>query len=351
MRLMVTSMRNEGPYILEWIAYHRLIGFDHFLIYSNDCEDGTDALLDQLTSFGVTHVRNDKIGKRGIQWTALNLASKHDLVKQAKWVAFCDVDEFIHIKCGAGTLDDLFAATPDADAIAMTWRLFGNNEVVEIIDQPVIEQFTRAAPFPCNLPWQASQIKTLFRNDGHYGKLGVHRPRQPNPEMPPARWVDGSGNALPEQFARDGIVTYGNIGGMDLVCVNHYSIRSAKAFLVKSERGLPNRSDKAIDAGYWAERNFNQVEELGIQRHLPSVSEAMAEMKDNSRIAAIHDDAVAWHQHRAEAMLDHLEPLQLLIGIIGVTRTDVSAEVSAPLVAKRAKIARAMKAAKGNSAP
>ena len=33
-------MRNEAPFILEWIAYHRAIGFDDFLIYSNDCSDG-----------------------------------------------------------------------------------------------------------------------------------------------------------------------------------------------------------------------------------------------------------------------------------------------------------------------
>ncbi len=35
-------MKNEGPYIVEWIAYHRAIGVDNFLIYTNGCEDGTD---------------------------------------------------------------------------------------------------------------------------------------------------------------------------------------------------------------------------------------------------------------------------------------------------------------------
>ncbi|MFN4129742.1 MAG: glycosyltransferase family 2 protein, partial [Paracoccaceae bacterium] len=45
---IVTTMKNEGPFILEWIAYHRAIGVDDFLIYTNDCTDGTDTMLDLL---------------------------------------------------------------------------------------------------------------------------------------------------------------------------------------------------------------------------------------------------------------------------------------------------------------
>ena len=39
-------MKNEGPYILEWLAYHRIVGFEDFLIYTNDCEDGTTEILE-----------------------------------------------------------------------------------------------------------------------------------------------------------------------------------------------------------------------------------------------------------------------------------------------------------------
>ena len=43
--VIVTCMKNEGPFILEWIAYHRMIGVDDFLVYTNDCDDGTDSLV------------------------------------------------------------------------------------------------------------------------------------------------------------------------------------------------------------------------------------------------------------------------------------------------------------------
>jgi len=32
-------VQNEAPYIAEWIAYHRLIGFEHFFIYDNHSND------------------------------------------------------------------------------------------------------------------------------------------------------------------------------------------------------------------------------------------------------------------------------------------------------------------------
>ncbi|MEM8752397.1 MAG: glycosyltransferase family 2 protein, partial [Pseudomonadota bacterium] len=58
-RLIITSMKNEGPHIVEWVAYHRVIGFTDFLVYTNDCEDGTDAMLDRLQAMGVlAHERN-----------------------------------------------------------------------------------------------------------------------------------------------------------------------------------------------------------------------------------------------------------------------------------------------------
>ena len=44
-------------------------------------------------------------------------------------------------------------------------------------------------------------IKTLYRNNGIYGKLGVHRPKQPNSErVKDAQWFSGSGEVLPSAF-------------------------------------------------------------------------------------------------------------------------------------------------------
>ena len=70
--LAIVTLRNEAAFLLEWLAHHRAVGFTDFLFFSNNCQDGTDNMLDQLQAAGlVTHVRNDgPYDKRGIQFTA-----------------------------------------------------------------------------------------------------------------------------------------------------------------------------------------------------------------------------------------------------------------------------------------
>ena len=62
--LLAATMRNEGPYILEWVAHHLATGFTDIVICTNDCVDGSPALLDRLHELGViTHLVH-KVGPR-----------------------------------------------------------------------------------------------------------------------------------------------------------------------------------------------------------------------------------------------------------------------------------------------
>ena len=139
-------MKDEGPYILEWLAYPRAIGFTDFLIYTNDCSDGTDLLLDRLQHNGiVTHVRN-KVLKRGPHLSALKYAKDHHLYSGADWAYVCDADEFLNIKIGNGHVEDLIAHFADADAIPVAWRLFSNNGHLAQFPGLCTEVFTDAQP-------------------------------------------------------------------------------------------------------------------------------------------------------------------------------------------------------------
>ncbi len=63
---IVTTMKNEGPFILEWLAYHRAIGVTDFLIYTNDCTDGTDTMLQMLMAKGLCQWRENPFRR----WTS-----------------------------------------------------------------------------------------------------------------------------------------------------------------------------------------------------------------------------------------------------------------------------------------
>src|SRR5918993_5997334 len=57
--VLVSTMRNEGPHILEWVAYHLAVGFTDIVICTNDCIDESPLLLDRLQQLGlVTHLAN-----------------------------------------------------------------------------------------------------------------------------------------------------------------------------------------------------------------------------------------------------------------------------------------------------
>ena len=78
-------VKDERRYLLEWVAYHRLIGFDRIRIYSNDCSDGTDELLDRMQAAGlVEHVR----------WPSIEGVSAQNSANQDAFRS-CDTDWYL----------------------------------------------------------------------------------------------------------------------------------------------------------------------------------------------------------------------------------------------------------------
>ncbi|MGB0958945.1 MAG: glycosyltransferase family 2 protein [Halocynthiibacter sp.] len=303
--LVVTSMRDEAVHCLEWIAYHLAIGVSHFLIYSNDCSDGTDTILDCLQEAGiVTHVPHTRRGEKTIQWQAFKAASKHEALTQYDWVCVLDSDEFMSLGAGLQTVDDLVAALPTGtDAVAMPWRLFGNNGHSTRPDLLTLEAYTMASPDDILLPLSYF-MKTLFRPSA-FRELGVHRPK--NKADASANWVDGSGRPLSVEFAQKQgrINLFGLSTGRNLVEVNHYSIRSTEDFLCKRLRGLPNRETREIGVGYWAERNFNMVP---VPRILDKLAQTKSTLETLLALPNVRDLSARGHAHHqtqfAKMMVD-----------------------------------------------
>ncbi len=320
--LAVLCVRNEAAFLLEWLAHHRAVGFDDFLIFSNDCDDGTDTMLDRLEAMGlVTHVRNDgPYARGGIQFTALKLAAKHPVLKRADWILPLDIDEFVNIHCGDHTLGALHAALPQATAITLTWRLFGANGQLRYQDAPVLDTFTRCAPAVMHWPWRAAMFKTLYRNDGTYRKPGVHRPRDINDKkLAQARWFDGNGHALPEQFTTKRIFSNFGQDNYGLAQLNHYPLGAMESYVLKADRGRAVHSDDLLGLDYWVERNFNTDTDTSIQSLGQPRADAFADLMQDPTLARLHGDAVQWRKARFEALLEQ-EPFRALFGRLMMTQ-------------------------------
>ncbi len=305
---IVTTMKNEGPFILEWLAYHRAIGVDDFLIYTNDCTDGTDMMLEMLQAKGIVQHRINPFmpgGDLKPQHAALQAAESEPVMQNCGWGICMDVDEFINIKIGDGRLESLYKAMGEANMISLTWRLFGNAEVHGYDDRFLLDQFTRCAPEVIRKPHQAWGFKTLFRNIDIYKKLGVHRPKGLIPDLwDRVKWLNGSGKPLPRTMFRNGWRSTLETYGYDWACLNHYAVRSAESFLVKRDRGRVNHVDRDQGLNYWFRMNHNLEEDRSIQRMIPALRAEFDRLMADPEIAAAHAYSVRCHRDKIAELME-----------------------------------------------
>ena len=198
--LLVATMRNEGPYIPEWLAYHRAIGFTDIVICTNDCVDGSPALLDRLQALGLlTHLPHIVEPGDKPQLAAYARAETLPILREADWVMVLDADEFLNIHVGEGRVIDLIRAVPGSTAVLVNWRVFGSSGHRTWSSGFGTERYTRAASLEHGVN---RSYKTLFtRAEAYDCKLLPHQPRFPRPEaLRTLRYVDGAGSTLPARY-------------------------------------------------------------------------------------------------------------------------------------------------------
>ena len=197
------------------------------------------------------------------------------------------------------------AALPDADAITLTWRLFGNNGVVRFQDRPIIEQFPMAAPKILHWPWRAAMFKTLYRNNGIYGKLGVHRPRSPDKaRVERARWFDGAGRELDDRFRRQQIFSPFGRDNYTLAQLNHYPLGTMESYIVKRDRGRAVHDADALGMSYWVDRNWCVEKDDTIAALKPARARERARLAADETLSKLHQAAVDWRKARFEKLME-----------------------------------------------
>jgi hypothetical protein len=302
--VVVGCMKNEAPYIVEWVAYHRAMGVDDFLIYTNGCEDGTAEILDRLQELGVLqHRNNDDWKGNSPQQFALNQALKEPLIQNAEWIIHIDVDEFINVRCGNGTLQDFTDAVPDATNVAMTWRMFGHNGITKLSDDFVIDQFDTCSPKFCPKPHTVWGFKTMFKNIGAYRKISCHRPNKlVDAFQDKVKWVNGSGTDMTKDVATNGWRSSKKNVGFDLLQLNHYALRSAESFLIKRQRGRALHVDRSIGINYWIRMDWSDFRDNTIKRNMPRLRAEYDRLMADDTLRGWHDSGLEWHRAKAEEL-------------------------------------------------
>ena len=317
--VLYTTLKNEGPYVLDWISYHLKIGFTHFAIATNDCDDGTDNLLRQLENFGiVTHRNNPSPHPQGIQKHGLMRLQELDCIEKAEWLMHLDIDEYLRIDVGQGHVNDIVASLgKEAHALSFVCQVFGNKDVSHLVDEPVIAQFKFASHPLQAVPATLCQLKTFYKN-GYFKKLAPNRPLglSETGNFNEFDWLDGDGvsNTKITQSQIIHATQNGFAFGTAIGRVNRYAIQSLDAFSNKWSRGFaqidnPMTSGELSAKDYWLRNNWNVVKEEGILSHIEEANYIKSLLSEDTgllnplaepqKVKKLHKKAFRIHQQWA----------------------------------------------------
>jgi hypothetical protein len=334
---VVASMRNEGPFIVEWVAWYLMLGFTDIVVVTNNCTDHSPQLLDQLQQQGVLHhLRCDVPEGQPITQRKLDFAKGHKSVRRADWVLVCDVDEFLVIHKGAGQIGDLLNLNgddPEYLGMSINWKAFGTGGVKHFVDAPVHQQFLYACPADHVL---SIATKAIFRLPKRFAQLGEHGPRGlefARFGVPWGskgfRWVNSAGVDV-ESWTPKG--RYLRNLPRDLVThqvaqMNHYMLRSNETYSLKKGTLSPVKLANRYTPNYFARANSRKESELSALRYLEQFSEKFATLMGLAGVARLHALCCADHLRliaqkagrpiaddpRYQAFLDQAENPRLMI--------------------------------------
>lgn len=283
-RVLFSAQKNEGPFLLEWVAYHRVIGFDRIVVVSNDCDDGSDVLLDRLADAGIVdHLRQQVPPGIAPQTNAEQVARNAGMFRTGDWVMWLDADEFLLPSPPRHTVADIIDALQGNAALMVAWRFFGDSHHKTWPGRHVSADFTWAAK---RRRGQNAQVKTLFRYGPEIKQLDIHRPilaEGVTREVFPV--LTSAGTPADARFYETRDRPFNRLVAERrpyiLGQVVHFSIRTPDMYAKKAVRGDGYYADpQAVprtDALY-EKRNFNHVEDHGLAEHAKATGNEMADL-------------------------------------------------------------------------
>lgn len=303
--LITTCMKDEGPFILEWLAWHRAVGVTDFVVFTNDCSDGTDRILDHLAARGeVQHLPNPALvaGSPAFQPLALAYTQMLPVFRRSDFVISMDVDEFLNIRCGAGRLTDLFQATGPFDALSISELNHGANGRTQFTPGWIRPQFPAHQVEAPGKRRARRGVKTITRLSPLLAKLRNHRPDFRADSAP--RWLDGSGRPT-DWFHQDASQNGMDVrGSYDLVSLDHYALRSLESFFMKTLRGDVVVANKSVSLRYWRERNRNDATNSTYNPALEAAARAYYDQtyQSDATLMALQAEACAWHRTKIDSI-------------------------------------------------
>jgi glycosyl transferase family 92 len=210
--------RDEASYMKEWVEFHRLAGVQHFYLYDNNSVDDHRELLAPYVDRGEVTIRDWPM-EQGQRPAYDHCIAQNG--RDARWIAFIDLDEFLFSPTGR-PLTELLPAYERWPGVGANWAVFGPSGHLTRPTGLVTESYTKRLQTGENL-----QIKTIADPLRVDRATGVHR-----------FTYKSLGHVDENQYPITGGTT--KTESRKLLQVNHYMTKSFEEFAQRSRRSRPN---------------------------------------------------------------------------------------------------------------
>jgi len=132
-------MKDEGPYLKEWLDFHILVGVEKFYLYDNGSTDNTVDILAPYIERGVVEYTYYP-GNFRQQSAYLDIIEKHS--GDTRWLALIDLDEFI-VPVQHKTIPEFLYTLPlNFAQLVIAWIIYGSSGHKTKPDGLLIENYT-----------------------------------------------------------------------------------------------------------------------------------------------------------------------------------------------------------------
>lgn len=247
-------MKNEKPYLKEWLEYHRLQGVEHFYLCDNDSTDGTAEYLAPYIKRGlITYIKMTGINQQlSCYENTVNLSKK-----QTRWLALIDIDEYL-LPLTADNMQDFLQEFRDVSEVSLHWLNYGDSGALSRPNGLITEFFT-AHGRKIN-----HTVKSIVKPEKVIGfnHFGANH------------YVKVNGASVNEYHKPVTFMLDFNLSA-DKARVNHYITKTFSEFLHKKSRGHPEGTP--IQYEYFFFHNENDVNDnKEMARFLPALKKRMA---------------------------------------------------------------------------
>lgn len=290
--------KNEGPYLAEWLAFHRLMGVDHFYLYNNNSTDGFQAVLAPwIAKRVVTLIAWPEDFAKGAQRHAYNDCLIRARGK-ARWLAFIDIDEYL-FSPSFDSVPEALSQFESYPGIVVHWRIFGSRCESVAKEGFVTERFVHRAKRTFARNRQVKSIvnptQALHALSGHHfayisQHVAVNECRQPIIVRSRPKWIRrllrkyawllGSAASMFDIY--NGSCYKNNECPGDILRLHHYILKTQEEFEGKAARRKEQWTyamDNRVHQSYFRYHDRNEIRDSILAEYAPALREFLTETR------------------------------------------------------------------------